>query len=349
MKRSRANGQGSVYKTPNGKWRAVITLYYEQNPDGTRGKRHVQTKSGFTKKSDALTALREMQANPVEVDPGIKFIEVYNKWSASHYQRISKSTEDGYKAAYKHCVSLYPLAFAYIKTADLQAVVDSCQLGRRTKADIKSLLTNMYNYALENDIVTKNYAQFIKLPPKDKSSHDAFTVTERDALWTDYNATNSIYTAHILVMIYMGLRFGEFKILTKDNIHLKERYVIGGIKTDAGKNRTIPIADIIYPLVETIYNQADKKLLTVHEKVWYHEYRSVLTRCGIRPLDAHCCRHTCATALAEANVSPAVIKAILGHEDYSTTLIYTHISLEEMLRAVNRQYIPSSNSVLQQE
>lgn len=338
----RGNGQGSVYLNSKTKrWRAAVTLGWK-TVDGKK-KRIVKTKTGFTRKADAIAALAELRNQPIGVNLNITFKALYGLWSASHFSRISKHTEDGYKAAYKHCEALHSIQFTSLKTADLQNVVDNCEYGRRTKADIKSLLTNMYNYAIENDYLNKNYADFIKLPPKEKSNHDAFTTAERDALWKDYEQTHDIFTAQILMMIYMGLRFGEFKIIEKDNIHLQERYIIGGIKTDAGRNRTIPIADIIYPLVEDNYNLASKKLLTVHEKVWYYNYRAVLERCGCRMLDAHCCRHTCATALAEAGVAPATIKAILGHEDYSTTLLYTHISIEELLKAANQQYKPSSN------
>jgi integrase len=339
----RANGQGSVYKLKNGHWRAAVTLGYKIDENGKK-KRIVKTKTGFTKKSDALAYLAELKKQPIGVNMGITFKGLYELWSASHYERVSSDTSNGYKAAYKHCENLYNVPFVELKTADLQAVIDRCEKGRRTKADIKSLFTNMYKYAIENDYLNKNYAEYIKLPPKEKSKHDAFTTAERDALWQDYNDTHDLFTAQILMMIYMGLRFGEFKTITKSNIHLKERYIIGGIKTNAGRNRTIPIAEIIYPLVEMNYYLSGDKLLTVHEKVWYHNYRAVLQRAGCRLLDAHCCRHTCATALAEAGIAPAVIKAILGHEDYSTTLLYTHISKEELIKAANMQYAPSSNA-----
>ena len=59
-------------------------------------------------------------------------------------------------------------------------------------------------------------------------------------------------------------------------------------------------------------------------------------RMGLRPLTPHCCRHTCATALAEDDVAPAIIKEILGHTNYQTTLGYTHISLAAKLEAVNK-------------
>lgn len=339
----RANGQGSVYKAKSGHWRAAITIGYKIDENGKK-QRIVKTKTGFTKKTEALAYLNELRNQPINVDIGISFKALYDLWSVSHFERVSNDTSNGYKAAYRHCESLCNISFVNLKTADLQAVVDKCEKGRRSKGDIKSLFNNMYKYAIENDYLNKNYAEYIKLPPKEKSSHDAFTVAERNALWKDFDTTGDIFTAQVLMMIYMGLRFGEFSTITKDNVHLDERYIIGGIKTDAGRNRTIPIAEIIYPLVEMNFNQRGDKLLTVHEKVWYSRYRDVLKRCNCRELDAHCCRHTCATALAEAGVSPAVIKAILGHEDYSTTLLYTHISKEELIKAANMQYKPSSNS-----
>ena len=78
-------------------------------------------------------------------------------------------------------------------------------------------------------------------------------------------------------------------------------------------------------------------LIEVTDKVFYANYHSTLVRLDIRDLDAHCCRHTAATALANADVSPAVIIAILGHKDYATTLSnYTHIKLPEMLEAINK-------------
>ena len=53
----------------------------------------------------------------------------------------------------------------------------------------------------------------------------------------------------VLVMIYTGMRPGEFTTIKKDNVYLEERYMIGGIKTAAGKDRIIPIHEGIVPFV----------------------------------------------------------------------------------------------------
>lgn len=340
-RRMRSNGEGTVFKMPNGKWRAEVTLGWEKQP-GKPDKRIVKTKSGFKLKKDALAYISTLKQETPDSDPTITFRELYELWSVPHYKKVSKSMEDGYKNAYKYCTDLHHRVFVKLKTAMLQEVIDGCPHGRRTKADMKSLMTNLYKYAIENDYINKNYAAYVKLPPKEKSKHDAFTKIERDMLWADYNAGEK-FTGEILFLIYAGLRFGEFAKLTPGRFHMDDHYFIGGIKTTAGIDRIIPIADCIYPIVSELLNKAGKKLLTIHEKAWYDRYHETMKRLEIRDLDVHCCRHTSATALAEAGVAPAVIKAILGHEDYSTTLSYTHISLEEMLAGVNKQYFPSSS------
>lgn len=326
--KSRGNGQGSVYKLPSGKWRAAITLYYTKE-----GRRVYKTKSGFDKKKDALNYLSTLREER-EVAPNIKFVDLYDEWSRQHYPRISRDAEYGYRAAYKYCEKLYPWVFGDLKAKDLQAVVDACDKQRRTKADIKSLLNNMYKYAIENDYVEKNYATFIKLPPKEKTKNDAFTGEEIEKFWSDYEA-GAEFTGYILIMIYTGMRFGELATIKKENMYIKERYMIGGIKTEAGIDREIPISERIAPIITRLYLQNQKKLLEMPEKVFYNNYRETLERLKIRPLKPHCCRHTFSTLMANKGVQPAIIKETAGHEDYATTMIYTHIKLDEKLKAVN--------------
>ena len=336
-RRTRGNGEGTVYQLPNGKWRAEVTLGW------ISGKRNVKTKSGFKTKKEALAALETLRQSPIATNDKIKFHEIYDLWSGQHYKNISKSTADGYRKAYQYAEPLHFYPFSHIKTADLQKVIDDAKYekgkeiypaGYRVKSNIQSLFTNLYKYAIENDYVQKNYAEFVKLPPKPKSKKDAFTQQEIDALWRDYEAGNE-FTGYILIMIYTGLRYGEISTIKKENIHLQERYMVGGIKTEAGIDREIPIADFLFPIIAKFYLAGNKKILEMHEKVFYNTFYETLERVGIRKLNPHCCRHTFATLMANKGIQPAIITETAGHEDYSTTLQYTHISLAEKLKAVN--------------
>ena len=50
----------------------------------------------------------------------------------------------------------------------------------------------------------------------------------------------------------------------------------------------------------------------------------------------YCCRHTYITRLTALKVSPAMLQELAGHEDYETTLEYTHLSVADRLSEVNR-------------
>jgi integrase len=336
--RTRGNGMGTVYKLPSGKWCAEVTLGWRKT-EGGEYKRIMRRKKGFKTKKEALEYLPTLKESTSCFDENILFCELYDRWSDEHYSKISRNHQYAYEASYRRCAKLHHRQFRSLRAADLQMVIDDIDMSRRVKEVTKSLLNNLYAYALKNDICDKNYAQYIVLPPKEKSKKDAFTKEERDKLWDAYYSGHD-FAGQILLLIYTGMRYGEASILRKSDVHLSERYIVGGIKTDAGKNRIIPIADCIYPIVEKLYNSAEDKLLTRTERKWYYDYYATLEQLGIRRLNPHCCRHTCATALAEAGVQPAIIKAIIGHTDYSTTLQYTHISVDELLAGVNAQYKP---------
>ena len=50
------------------------------------------------------------------------------------------------------------------------------------------------------------------------------------------------------------------EILT-ENVHLDEKYMIGGMKTEAGKDRIIPLNDKLIPLVKNRYDPNKKYLI----------------------------------------------------------------------------------------
>lgn len=326
-KKQRGNGTGSVFKLKNGTYRAVITMMYKD------GQRIQRTKSGFKSKKEALEYLPILKNEPQTKD--IKFFDLFEMWRSTHYITIGKSKQQTYNTAYKRCKDLYFRNAAEIKLNDMQTIVDNCPGGYYPKHDIKVLLNNMFRYAKINEFCTVNFAEYIKLPPLEKSKKDAFTDDEIESLWKLYESGNE-FTGYILIMIYTGMRYGEISTIKKENIYLEERYMIGGIKTDAGKNREILINEKIYPIMCRFYDKCSDKLLELSEERFYKQFKECLAAANTRPLTPHCCRHTFSTLMAKAEVQPAIIKEAAGHANYSTTLGYTHIPLKTKLDAVNR-------------
>ena len=331
--KSRGNGQGTVFKLPNDKWRLEITLGYAE--DGTRIRK---TKSGFKTKKEALEyipTLKNISTKPKD----IKFFQLYEKWcKSSEYSKKSSGKQAAYKIAYNKCGGLHYKNITDIRTPDIQEVVDSVKGEFYPKHDVKILCSLLFKYAIKSNYLseTKNYASFVDLPTVPKSKNVAFTDDEVAAFWKDYEAGND-FTGYILIMIYTGMRYGEISKIKKANVYLDKNYMIGGIKTAAGINREIGIHHKIKPIVEKCYNRGKLKILEMNENTFYERYYEVLKRLGIsESRKPHCCRHTFATLMARTGAQPAIIQAATGHEKYETTLNYTHIPLSDKLAAINK-------------
>lgn len=95
------------------------------------------------------------------------------------------------------------------------------------------------DYALQNDIVDKNYAKFVDLPKHEKTKKARFTDLEIRRI--EKQATEVPWADTVLILIYTGMRISELLNLTRFNVNLDAMLITGGIKTDAGRDRVIPI------------------------------------------------------------------------------------------------------------
>lgn len=125
-----------------------------------------------------------------------------------------------------------------------------------------------------------------------------------------------------------------------EDIHLQERYMVGGLKTKAGKGRVIPINDKVYPFISKRYNKNNNFLIEHNDKpVSYTLYTKYFNQL-MQSLDMshlpHDGRHTFASIANTAGVNSVSVKLIMGHSSQDITeRIYTHKAIEELLAAVN--------------
>ncbi|MFR4440002.1 MAG: integrase, partial [Hungatella sp.] len=130
-----------------------------------------------------------------------------------------------------------------------------------TKSRIKSMFNLMFDYALEHEIVERNYArtfdvsdEIIKEIDSVKRNHFPFNDSEQKILWENVDRVK--YVDWILIQCYMGWRPQELATLRLDDVNLTERYIRGGMKTEAGIQRIVPIHSRIFYLVQKNYNLA---------------------------------------------------------------------------------------------
>ena len=89
--------------------------------------------------------------------------------------------------------------------------------------------------------------------PVNQQAHIIFTEEELEILWEN---TDKPYVDWILIQCYMGWRPQELCLLRLDEINLDSAYMCSGMKTDAGKQRIVPIHSKIYDLVKKNYELA---------------------------------------------------------------------------------------------
>ena len=201
-------------------------------------------------RAEGLQMLAEYNNNPFDLKASkVTFQEVYERWSKEKFPTISHSNVKGYEASYKVCESLYRKVFRDLKLVDLQTVVDNCGKNFPTLKKLKSLFNQLYEYAMKNDICSKDYSEFVDIVKykdknPDKRDHNKFTKEEIERLWT---LAEDPYYQIVLMLIYNGCRISEFLDLKKEDVHLDEQYFdVIASKTENGL-RKVPIADKLLP------------------------------------------------------------------------------------------------------
>jgi len=140
------------------------------------------------------------------------------------------------------------LKFVEIKKPHMQSVVDQCERGFGTLKKIKVLFNQLFKYALETDIVTKDYSKFVELGENEsESTKKPFSDEEIRLLFNNVDRMDFIDT--VLILIFTGLRIGELLLIKTADVDIDNRTMKGGLKTAAGKNRIIPINNKILPFV----------------------------------------------------------------------------------------------------
>lgn len=333
------NGYGSVYKLSGKRrkpWRAVKTTGY----DILTGKQMRLTVGYYPTRKEALEALANYVINPYNLDSKkLTFKEVFEKWSELHFKNISQSTIIGYNTSFRSLNALHERIFSTLRAIQLQEVMNSLTIAESSKRVVKSLLNSLYDYALRYEIVDKNYSALITLGKKETIvQRKPYTDEEISKLWK-YKELPNVDT--VLIMIYSGFRIGELLTLRNLDIDLENRTIKGGIKTNAGKNRIVPINLKILPLIKArmspkneylIVDEQNKRIL--YEKYLYI-YRKLMKQLGLKHT-IHDCRHTFATLLSNADANKVSIAKIIGHNNYDITeKIYTHKDIEELKKAID--------------
>lgn len=294
----------------------------------------------YETKEEGLTALAAYNKDPYDLNATtILFSEIYDKWSTTHYTKITKSSIRQYKSAYAACTPLHNMRFMDIKLSHLQGVIDDCGKNYPVLKNIKKLYNQLYQYAIRNELCQKDYSGYVDvLQYKNKNpnriTRTPFTEDEIRDLWS---RSEDKKVQIVLILLYTGMRIMELLDLKKEDVDLQKRCIhVTAAKTAAGI-RKVPISDKILPLFADFMQNSSQYV--IHTSTGYHlDYSGYHKRYWICPGHRpHDTRHTFISKLVENGTDERIIKRIVGHSGSGVTdTVYTHLDFQILLDAVNK-------------
>ena len=341
----RANGMGSVYKAAGNRRKPYIVRVTKKFDDN--GKQLFEILGAYATQKEAENMLNEYTKNPYNLNNRhITFKGVFDLWKKEKYPKIRENSAKAYDSSFnKYCKDLWDIRFIDLRLTHYQTLIDNSNCNYPTKNKIRNLLSQLYKFALNNDIVLKDYTTAIDIGKNTNTQkRKPFTKEEIQKLWDNVNEFK--WVDSILILLYSGTRICELLDTEISNVFLDEKYpfFVSGNKTDAGRERKIPIHNRILPLVKNYYekNKDKKYLITNHngEKMDYYNYRrnkwDVIMKDFGMDYTPHCTRHTFISLLKSKRADPLNIKRIVGHISNDVTSdVYTHIDIKELWETVN--------------
>ena len=247
--------------------------------------------------------------------------------------------------AYHNSKGLYDKIYRELKTSDFQIFIKESKKTPSAVKQMVQLYKNMDKYAFQEDIIDKNYAQYItRTKMSSQSTRKPFTYEQIEYLWNieAEDEKEELVRNILLLANYTGCRAEEIFFIYTKNIYLSKNYFVGGLKTKNGINREIPIHPLVKPIFEKYYNPDNEFLFMKAngKRVFYGDYNNfyrefVKKHEFIKGKTAHCGRHGLETELQRLNVKPTIINSIIGHKNGNTgDDVYNHVSIEEKYEAI---------------
>ena len=201
-----------------------------------------------------------------------------------------------------------------------------------------------HSFLLSENITKDNPAKNIDSPKKARPLPVVLSKDEITKMLESIDKEDDLEVrnrAMMEVLYATGLRISELLDLTLGDLHLRESY-IKVVEGKGDKDRIVPIGKMAIFYLEKYLKTARLNLLKNKKEsplVFFNYKGEKMSRQGFykyiqklaldngieKKISPHTIRHSFATHLLEGGADLRVVQVLLGHEDISTTQIYTHI------------------------
>lgn len=221
----------------------------------------------------------------------------------------------------------------------------------RTQARVISGIHSFYKYLVYNRTIDQDPSELIDMPKKERHLPQVLSLEEIDAMINeiDLSSPQGHRNRAIIEMLYgSGLRVSELTTLKLSDMYLDEGYML--IKGKGSKQRLVPISPeadkwFRFWLQDRCHLNIDAKAGDIAflnrnggqltRAMIFTIIRRLAEAAGIKKtISPHTLRHSFATHLLQNGADLRIIQQLLGHEDITTTEIYTHVDIQDLRKAI---------------
>lgn len=218
----------------------------------------------------------------------------------------------------------------------------------KTIARHVSSLKSFYKYLFRQEIIKENPMILISIPKVEKTLPKYLNVNNLETLLNipNQNEPLGLRNALIMEMLYStGVRVSELVNIKITDIDFNNRRIL--ILGKGNKERYVLYSKVCAKLLNDYLNKSRDTLLKENtDYLLLNKNGTKLSDRGIRliidnivkasslklKISPHTLRHTFATHLLNNGADLKTVQELLGHENISTTGIYTHVSNEHLRR-----------------
>jgi len=229
---------------------------------------------------------------------------------------------------------------------DIRLFLYNSKESSKTNAHYLTVLKSFYDYMLDLERININPCENIKSPKIEKKLPKFLSEEEVDKL-LNIRCQNPIDYRNkaMLELLYAtGMRITELLDLKLSNIY-KEDCVVK-VLGKGSKERIIPIGEITIKYLEIYINEHRNFILKtktseylfvnyngnrLSRQGFFKILKQLCNKSGInKEISPHILRHSFATHLLNNGADLRIIQELLGHENITTTEIYSHVSNEKI-------------------
>jgi len=266
---------------------------------------------------------------------------------------IERKLSDNTKKSYENDLKKYIIFLKERKIINIRDIEENdiekyIEYLNKEKMSPKTIAHNItcikeyHKYLIKAGLINKDISENILSPKQRKSLPKVLSIDEIDKLLDIQLITPFDYRnkAMLELMYASGLRVSELVNLEIGDINIDN----GTVRciTKGNKERIIPLGDVALKYIELYINEYRSGMLKGYycDKLFLNNHGKAMTRQGFFKLlkkiadnkdiktnfSPHTLRHSFATHLLEYGADLRSIQELLGHQDISTTQVYTHIS-----------------------